>query len=257
MKYFVIAISITLCFSLILGISVSSFVGYMNGAIGVLGNIVSEVVSLSGFPQASAGYSMPLKNAELGVIADKTVGIVDIRSYIERNFVPSWASQEGDYGLNIFEVNVNVYPQYYYGNVVTEGTGLTYRKQNIYTGRMIRLDYEIKQGLTIGVASPNIYNVYKWQVYIFPATNSLRYLVFYEFEDFAILSDGYNSLVQFLEYDGYDIYYPILNGNRGKLNGNKFIIPEKGGRSYKIEGLLYTNVNLDNESGIFLNFMKG
>ena len=254
-KYLILAISLSLCFIVVLGMSVSSYMDFLEATANTIGYLGNTVLNLDGGYSSEETVRIPLKNADLGVVADKTEGLVNIAQYIQRHFVPDWIVQELSMDNVSFQTNVYVYPNYYYGVIETTGKVFQYTKRDIYSGRLIRLDIEV-----ISVDSPSptaVMQVNQWSVYVLPREyNSLRYYMVFGLDQEGYLAERWNNINEYINYTNLTSY-EIIDGRKGKLGGRGFITPPDNGRAYKLTSALYTNVPLSSEEGHFLKFMKG
>lgn len=254
-KYLILAISLSLCFTVAFGMSVSSFMDFLGASVNTIGYLGNTVLNLDGGYSSEETVRIPLMSADLGVLADKTEGIVNIAQYIQRHFVPEWILQELSMDYVSFQTNVYVYPNYYYGVIETTGKLFQYTKRDIYSGRLIRLDIEV-----ISVDSPSasaLMQINHWSVYVLPREyNSLRYYMVYSLDQEGYLTERWNNINEYINYTNLTDY-EIIDVRKGKLGGKGFIAPPDNGRAYKLTSALYTNVPLSSEEGHFLKFMKG
>lgn len=254
-KYFIIAIALSVCFTLVFGFGLASYMDFLEATANTIGYLGNTVLNLDGGYSSEETIRIPLLSADLGVLADKTEGLVNIAQYIQRNMVPEWIVQESSMDDISFQTNVYVYPNYYYGVIETTGKVFQYTKRDIYSGRLIRLDFEI-----ISISSPSataVMQINRWSVYVLPREyNSLRYYMVYSLDQEGYLTNRWNNIYEYINYTNLTDY-EIIEGRKGKLGGRGFITPPDKGKAYKLTSALYTNVPLSSEEGHFLKFMKG
>ena len=246
--------ALIVCFSLVLGVSVNQTLSYIEGWVESNLRVINELLDVSGFPSREMYERFPLMDTDLGAIAGE-FGLVNIREYIIKNMLPTWAQQQSDFGTYYFDCDVFVYPYYYIATISTNSAGLSIVDKNIYTGRMIRLDYEIRYiesgemgfGTTRGL----------WSIYVFPKDDQLYYYSQYYNMKIGLLSDGYNSLNQFLGFDYSDLDNPFLVGPKARLTGHRFITPSNGAPSYELKNVTYSEVTFSQNADLFKKFMVG
>lgn len=269
MKGFILAIVLCICFMAVFGMTANGFLNFVENTVGKYTSTALDILEVAGMHENNTGLKMPIQTANLGAFTyDDVVGIVNIRSYIERYMTPTWINQSGLYADKVlFDVESYVYVDYYEGSIVTDSSSTqgyfqSFIPRSIYSGKMIRLDFIITAPKLGASSYPTAGDVIRetiktlYTVYVFPYNGELMFYCTTGLEEVGYLSTWYNSVEQYLEYD---LISPlIISGEKGRLMGHNYVpTGNMSTNQYKLKGMRISNHRIDGDYEIFKEFMKG